>query len=185
MGLVVTRGRALRMVTLAIVTTFAAASVAGAGTAKPKRIKRDEACTIVTTRQVEKAFGGPVAEGVEQEVVLSCTYLVGTDPLAEPGGSFAAQQLFPSILNTTDSAKAAVEDAHAIAVVTEDDLRDVDDVGRAAYINSTRGEIVVQANKKYAFILIWSPESVVTPSTKAVEKKLIALAKDVVKRAPR
>src|SRR5688572_21929841 len=97
MGQVVTRRRAVRFATLPVVLVFAATNVARAATSRAKS-KRDEACTIVTTRQVEKAFGGPVAEGVEQEVVLSCTYLVGLDPLQPPGGSFAAQQLFPSIL---------------------------------------------------------------------------------------
>jgi len=172
----------------ALLMLFALLSTGVAVAASPskgKRVQRDKACTMVTERQVEKAFGSPVAEGVEQTVVLSCTYLVGVDPNQPPGGSFATQQLFPSILNTTDTAKQAVADSHAIDLIAEDDLREVEGVGRRAYFNATHGRIVVQATKKFAFVLIWSPESVDGRITKKQEKQLIKLAKDVVKRAPR
>ena len=173
-----------RVIVAAVVLVLAMGS--GLAAAVPAaRVKRDKACTMVTKKQVEKAFGGPVAEGVEQTVVLSCTYLVGTDPNTAPGGSFATQQLFPSILNTTDSAKAAIEDNHAIDLIAEDDLRDVDGVGRSAYMNSTRGRLTVQANKKFVFILVWSLGSKEGRIGKANEKKLIRLAKDIVKRAPK
>jgi len=173
-----------RVIAAAVVLVLAMGS--GLAAAAPAaRVTRDSACTMVTAKQVEKAFGGPVAEGVEQSVVLSCTYLVGTDPNTAPGGSFATQQLFPSILNTTKTAKAAIEDAHAIDLIAEDDLRDVDGVGKSAYIDQTQGRIVVQANKKFTFILIWSPASKITRIGKKAEKQLIKLAKNIVKRAPR
>jgi len=156
---------------------------------KDKRVQRDKACTMVTERQVEKALGGPVAEGVENAVVLTCTYVVGDDPTQRPGGEFATTQLFPSILNTTGTAKKAVQDAHAIDLLAEDDLREVEDVGRRAFFNATRGRLVVLANKKYAFVLNWTTPAVPnTPEgriSKKHEKALIRLAKAVVKRAPK
>ena len=177
--------RARRILAGISVVAVAIGLTASAVAAKGPRIQRDKACTMVTKKQVQKAFGSPVADGVEQTVVLSCTFLVGTDPNAEPGGSFATQQLFPSILNTTESAKAAIEDSHAIDLLAEDDLRDVDGVGKSAYMNSTRGRLTVQATKKYAFVVVWSIASKEGPIGKANEKKLIRLAKDIVKRAPK
>lgn len=173
-----------RLVALLALSTLVTAISAGEAVAKGPRVQRDKACTMVTTKQVEKAFGSPVADGVEQTVVLSCTYLVGTDPNTAPGGSFATQQLFPSILNTTHTAKAAIEDSHAIDLLAEDDLHDVD-VGKSAYMNSTRGRLTVQATKKFAFIVVWSIASKEGPIGKKNEKKLIRLAKDIVKRAPK
>lgn len=177
--------RALRTVAIAIGLAFVTVTTAAAAPAKAPRVTRDKPCTMLTTKQVAKAFGNPTAEGVEQSVVLSCTWLVGTDPNALPGGSFATQQLFPSILNTTHSAKGAIEDSHAIDLLAEDDLHDVDGVGRSAYMNSTRGRLNVQATKKFAFIVVWSPASKEGPIGKKNEKKLIRLAKDIVKRAPK
>ena len=176
--------RALRTIALTACVSLAMTGSALAGTSG-KRVTRDKACTMVTTKQVEKAFGGPVAEGVENAVVLACTYIVGEDRTQPPGGEFATQQLFPSILNTTDSAKEAVEDAHAIDVLAEHDLEDVDKLGRYAYYNATEGRIVVQATKKFAFVLNWSPGSQEGPLSKKHKKALIRLAKDVAKRAPK
>lgn len=169
----------------AVLVASSALAAAGGAATVAKRVSPNKACTMVTVRQVEKAFGGPVAPGVEAPAVLSCTYLVGADPAQAPGGSFATQQLFPSFVNTTDTAKAAIEDAHAIDSLANDDLRDVDGVGKYAYFNATKGFVVVQASKKFAFVLTWNPGSVPGPISKREQKKLVALAKDVTKRAPR
>ena len=178
-----------RLGALLMLSSLLSTGVALAAPSKGKRVQRDKACTMVTERQVEKAFGSPVAEGVENAVVLTCTYVVGEDPTQSPGGEFATTQLFPSILNTTGTAKKAVQDAHAIDLLAEDDLREVEDVGRRAFFNATRGRLVVLANKKYAFVLNWTTPAVPnTPEgriSKKHEQALTRLAKDIVKRAPR
>ena len=184
--------RALRTTALTACVSLLMTGTALAGKSG-KRVIRDKACTMVTTRQVEKAFGGPVAEGVENAVVLACTYIVGEDRTQAPGGEFATQQLFPSILNTTDTAKEAIEDARSIDVLAEHDLEDVDGVGRYAYYDATDGRIMVQATKKFAFVLNWTTPAPATPQpgqpegrlSKKHKKALIRLAKDVVKRAPK
>jgi hypothetical protein len=163
-------------------STFAGVGAARGAT---KRIKPEQPCTIVTKSQIEKAFGGPVADPTEGGVLLVCSWRVGTDPSTPPGGAFHARQVFPNIINTSPNAKAAIEDERAIDSLSDNDLRDVDNVGRSAYLNATTGEITVQANKRYVFEIAWNPGGLPATLNAKQEKALVKLAKSIVKRAPK
>jgi hypothetical protein len=161
----------------------------GAGAApKPKgpEIVLGTGCSIVATSQIEESFGEPVlflpVHGVGD---FDCLYDVGVDATAPPGGRFMMIQEFPSYFEEGQpTARLAVEDRRAIDTLSEQETVDVDKLGITAYLNRTTGTIVVAATKKYAFSLQWDPAGR-DGITKAERKKLIALAKDVVKRAPR
>ena len=63
---------------------------------------------------------------------------------------------------------------------------DVEHLGVSAYVDLTRGVLVVAANKRYAFSVAWHPASVTYGKiTNGEAKKLIKLAKDIVKRVPK
>jgi hypothetical protein len=178
-----TRTIAVVVLTGVLIASTSAGIAAASNAAK--RITPEEPCTIFTTKQIEKAFGGPVSEGSGRRDLLICAWEVGIDPNAKPGGRFYAKQVYPNIINTSPTAKAAIEDERAIDSISNDDVRDVDKIGKNAYFNASKGAITVQVNKKYVFQIIWNPGSVSGPISAKDEKTLRKLAKSVVKRAPR
>jgi hypothetical protein len=185
--------RSLRITATVVVAALAAttgATTAGAavdvkGNKGPK-IKLNDACTILSTKQVVKAFGGPAKPKVPLVGGQDCNYPVGVDPNTPPGGTLATEQLFPNLLAPVSDAQAAVEDTHAIDTLSKDNLADVNHLGLEAYINYTKGVLLVAARKKYAFSISWHPASVTHGTITVAEgRKLIKLAKDIVKRAPK
>ena len=68
--------------------------------------------------------------------------------------------------------------------MSDDILSDVEGVGKAAYVNRTKGTITVLATKKYAFTLQWARAGDVE-MTDADRTKLTSLAKNVVARVNR
>jgi hypothetical protein len=160
--------------------------LAGADVAAKKspRATINNPCTLLTIKQVQKQFGGPIAPPTLDQVYLSCHYLVGTNP-AVAGGTLSVVQLFPNYLQKSSStAKSAFEDEHAIDMLSNNILADVNGVGRDAYMNLTKGTLVVLATKNFLITLSWAP----TPARKLNARdirKLKALAKIAVPRSPR
>jgi len=162
-----------------------AGAVPGAAETPSKRIAVDDACTIVSRRGVERAFGRPATEGARSADRLACQYGVGTDPSEPPGGTVTATHLFPNYFVPVSTARAAVEDRHAIDTLSGHRLADVFRVGRSAYLDETTGDLVVLATKRYAFILRWEPAPPGTQTVPRDERKLEELARGAVARAPR
>lgn len=183
--------RSLRNTATVLVAAVAIASsgiAAGAAVdtkgVKGPKIKINDACTILSPKQVAKAFGGPAKPKVSLIGGQDCNYPVGVDPNTLPGGTLSTEQLFPNLLAPVSDAPAAVEDTHAIDTLSGDQLTDVTHLGIEAYINYTKGILLVAAKKKYAFSVTWHPASVTHGTITVAEgKKLITLAKDIVKRA--
>ena len=95
----------------------------------------------------------------------------------------AANQVYPFITGRS-SAQAAIEDERAYADLADDSIKDIDNLGQAAYFNSTVGQLVVQATKKLVFYLSWVGAG--TAKTSAGDlKRLIKVAQGVVARSPR
>jgi hypothetical protein len=158
-------------------------AVAG-GTAKPKVDVKDP-CTLVSVKKVRKAFGKPVEAALLSSLggATICEAKVGADPAQPPGGIYHAEQYFPNFLVDFPTATAAVEDRRAFDTLSDNDTVDVNRVGRKAYLNRTTRTLVVAATKKFGFSLTWLAAGE-TALSRSDEKKLIALAKDVVNRAP-
>jgi hypothetical protein len=152
------------------------------GEVAAKKAKLNQPCTFLSRKEVAKQFGSPVADPTLDAAYLSCKYVVGADAQA-PGGTLAAVQLWPNYLQHTNSAKAAYEDEHAVDTLAQNVLSDVDGLGRGAYMNLTKGTLVVLATKKFMFTLTWTPAPA-TPLTAREIKKLTTLAKLVVPRSP-
>jgi len=186
-------GRSLRITATVVVAAVAAASGAATASAvvdakaiKGPKIKINDACTILSVKQVVKAFGGPALPKVSLIGGQDCNYPVGVDPKVLPGGTLSTEQLYPNLLAPVNNAPAAVEDTHAIDTLSGDNLADVNHLGLEAYINYTKGVLLVAAKKKYAFSVTWHPASTTHGVITVAEgKKLIKLAKDIVKRAPK
>jgi hypothetical protein len=173
---------------LGAITAFAliaAPASAGVNTgSQGTRIKSAHACTMLRTPEV-KVFGTPVKTAINPYLKnAQCDGVVGADPKQPPGGSLWAFQNFPSFVDAFDSSRAALEDQHAEDQLSNDLLEDVSGVGRQAYLNRTKRTVVVAASKKFAFTLGWVRAGEASLS-KADEKKLLTLAKDVVSRSPK
>ncbi len=182
--------RSTRHLSGTIAALLLATAVWGSGSAtavvaaKPKG-KIDRPCTLLDAATVKKAFGGPVADPVEDDVFASCTFAVGDDPTQAPGGLVSVVQLFPSFSQALPTAKTAFQDQHAIDVLSNFELSDVNGLGLGAYMNLTTGTLVVLASKKFELSVSWQPGSITTTVTKQDQQKLVQLAKQAVKRAPR
>jgi hypothetical protein len=171
-----------------LVVTLASADIArGATTVKhPSPVKLNHGCSITTPQKIGQRFGKPVVEiGFHILGTYDCLWYVGIDQTQPPGGEFQAVQLYPSNVNPWPRPSAAYEDEHAVDALSTDQLQDVAKLGVQAYVDFASGKLVVQASKKYVFYLAWRPAPDGTPITNADKRSLIALAKDVVKRAPK
>lgn len=147
------------------------------------KVAANDACTIVTPKQAAR-FGKPVAAAVPGPANLDCKFGVGADPAAAPGGTLTALILYPNQFAAhVDNAQLGVEDQHAIDQLSSQEVEDVSGLGTSAYFNTTKGEVVFAPNKKLGIILNWAPAPAGTVMSARDHKKLIALAKDVVKRA--
>ena len=95
----------------------------------------------------------------------------------------AANQVYPFITGRS-SAQAAIEDERAYSDLAGDAIKDVDNLGQAAYFNSTAGQLLVQATKKLVFSLGWVRAGA-TKTSAGDLKRLIKVAQGVVARSPR
>jgi len=171
-----TRAAAL---TAAVVAALTLVPVGIAGAAKD--ITLDDACTIATTKQIRAAFGRPVSTGEALQGGFACRYVVG-DPAA-PTGTFTAIQFYPNVLaSDAPSAPLQVEDTRAIDQLSGHTLRDVD-LGKAAYLNSTKRDLTVAFDRDFGIVLNWTDTRPGELSAKDA-KKLIAIAKQIAKRVP-
>jgi hypothetical protein len=176
--------RALGSVLGAITALALIAAPAGAtvGT-KTTPVKLGSACTMLRTPKV-KAFGSPVKISVSAFLHEGgCDGFVGVDSAQPPGGKLGAFQIYPAVDRSFATPRAAVEDQHAVDQLSQDALEDVSGVGLSAYLNRTKGTLVV-ATKKLAFGVTWIRAGT-TDLSPADQKKLLALAKDIVKRSPK
>jgi hypothetical protein len=163
---------------------FAAAAPARVPLAKGPKIKRTEACTVLSADQA-KTLGQPVV--VSENDFLGpydCDFLIGADPSQAPGGRLSVIILYPFYGPDFPNAVSALQDQYATDALSEHDLRDVDGIGVSAFFDETGGSIKVAATKKFAFALTWRPANVDGALTAPVRKKLVKLAKNIVKRAP-
>ena len=163
------------------------ASASSPTRAKP-RLKIDDPCSMLTRKQIGAKFGKPVVQGapeVDFAGPYDCGYHVGNDFAVPPGGTFIAAQVYPSLFDSTGSSRDAVDDLRAVDGAGGNELSDVNKLGRSAFVNYTTGTLVVDVSKKFAFSLSWRPAPADTPISDKDAKKLVALAKDIVDRAPR
>jgi hypothetical protein len=178
--------RILHLVLAVALASGIAGATAGSALAKAKpKGKVDDPCTLLDASKVGKVFGGPVAEPKLDTVFVSCTFEVGDDPTQSPGGSVAVAQLFPHFGQALPTATEAFQDQHAIDVLSNFELADIEGLGRDAYMNLTNGTLVVLATKKFEFSVSWSPASVASHVATKDQKKLVKLAKQIVTRAPK
>jgi hypothetical protein len=177
------RGLGLMLGAITAVALIAAPAGANVGT-KTTRVKLGHACTMLQTPKV-KAFGSPVAIAVSPFLHdVGCEGSIGADPAQPPGGRMTAYQNYPSLDRSFDNARAAIEDQHAVDLLSKNVLEDVPNLGTSAYLNRTNGTLVVAATKKLAFTVGWNRAGT-TSLSPADQKKLLALAKDIVKRSPK
>lgn len=162
-------------------TVLFAALAASVAAAKPTG-EVDQPCTLVTVQQIEKGFGGPVAEPIFNETFVVCDYHVG-DITQPPGGIATVAQLFPGFAQTQATPKAAFVDQRAVDQLSEYELVAVNGVGKNAYLNLTTGTIVFQT-KAMLLAIQWQPGSTPTEPDKPDQKQLIKLAKLAAKNAP-
>jgi hypothetical protein len=165
---------------LALIALPAGATVG----AKTAPVKLGHACTMLRTPKV-KAFGSPIKISVS--VYLhdgGCDGFVGADPAQPPGGHLITVQIYPAADRSFVNAQAAVADQHAVDSLSNNVLEDVSNLGTSAYLNRTTGTFVVAASKKLTFSVAWTRAGS-TALSSADEKKLLALAKDIVKRSPK
>jgi hypothetical protein len=170
---------------VSVLAGVVAVPIPGGAETTSKGIAADDPCTIVSRRLVGKTFGRPVTDGKRSADGVACYYAVGTEPSAPPGGAVTATVYFPNFLVHADTAAAAVEDRHAVDGLSGHQLADVFHVGRSAYLDETTGELVVLATKRYAFVLRWEPAPLGTAIGVSDTRKLRALARTAVERAPR
>ncbi len=168
-----------------VALTFSLSPAVAAKTAKGPRVKLGDACTLLSASEIGRQFGKPVVVLPDTGLVgkFGCTAEVGVDHTQPPGGIVAANQVYPFITGRS-SAQAAIEDERAYADLADDSIKDIDNLGQAAYFNSTVGQLVVQATKKLVFYLSWVGAG--TAKTSAGDlKRLIKVAQGVVARSPR
>ena len=168
-----------------VALTFSLSPAVAAKAAKGPRVKLGNACTLLSASEIGRQFGKPVVVLPDTGLVgkFGCTAEVGVDHTQPPGGIVAANQVYPFITGRS-SAQAAIEDERAYADLADDSIKDIDNLGQAAYFNSTVGQLVVQATKKLVFYLSWVGAG--TAKTSAGDlKRLIKVAQGVVARSPR
>ena len=168
-----------------VALAFSLSPAVAAKTAKGPRVKLGDACTLLSASEIGRQFGKPVVVLPDTGLVgkFGCTAEVGVDHTQPPGGIVAANQVYPFITGRS-SAQAAIEDERAYADLADDSIKDIDNLGQAAYFNSTVGQLVVQATKKLVFYLSWVGAG--TAKTSAGDlKRLIKVAQGVVARSPR
>jgi hypothetical protein len=176
-------GYALGAITALALIALPAGATVGTKT-KTTPVKLGHACTMLRTPKV-KAFGSPIKVSVS--VYLhdgGCDGFVGADPAQPPGGHLITVQIYPAADRSFANAQAAVADQHAVDSLSNNVLEDVSGLGTSAYLNRTTGTFVVAATKKLTFSVAWTRAGS-TALSSADEKKLLALAKDIVKRAPK
>jgi hypothetical protein len=176
----------VRRTTTFIATALVTATALGMSApafAKAAPIAVNDACTVVTPKQAAK-FGKPVAAAVPGPANLKCQLGVGKDPAAAPGGTLTTLILYPNVFAAhVANAQLGVEDQYAIDQISNQELEDVSGLGTSAYFNATKGEVVFAPNKKLGIILNWGPAPAGTKMSARDRKQLIALAKEVAKRA--
>ena len=177
-------GRSLvRAVT--VVVAFATPLGVAAAQRDPK-LPLGEACDILTERDIEKAFGGPVTLVLYDPLGLyDCIRKRGEGSTVPGGGQFQFIQLFPGLPVGPSNARDIVDDQRAFDALANAELVDLDGLGRQAYVNRTEGSLVVAATKKYAFKLTWTDDDPTAGLTRRDEKKLIKIARKLIKRAPK
>ena len=164
----------------------ASAEIAAAKKVKGPKVVLNDACTLLWSKRIDKALGGPVVvmPGTTFAGPTGCVAAIGDDPAAAPGGTIQAYQEYPTLLSGLENARAALEDRRAGDSLSNDTVNDVDGVGIAAYFNDTKRAITVLATKKYTFTMQWERSGDV--AIRASDRKaLIALAKDAVARFTR
>jgi hypothetical protein len=163
-------------------TVFATGATASAPSGK---ISPTDACTIVTAKQIAR-FAKPVGTPTQGPAKLDCKFPLGQDPAAAPGGAFTALVLYPNpFAAKVANAQAGLEDQFAIDKLSSQTVEDVSGLGTSAFFNRTNGYVAFAPNKKLGVILRWEPAPTGTPMTQRDRQKLIALAKDVTRRANR
>jgi hypothetical protein len=150
------------------------AAAAPAAAQKAPKFKKNDACTLLTDRKVEKALDQPIAGRSYFFGKLTCDYTLGD--AAAPAAVFSAAQLYPSLFDTP-GARHDFEDQLAVERLSDDQISEVYKLGEQAYVNRTKGKVSVLANKKYAFELAWKPNPAGTAITSADVKALKKLAK--------
>lgn len=150
------------------------AATVPAGAQQTPKFKKNDACTLLTNPQVQKAFDAPIAGTAYFFGKLTCDYTLGD--AAAPVGVFSAAQLYPSLFKTP-GARHDFEDQLAVEQLSDNVIDEVEGIGDQAFVNRTKGKISVLANKKLAYELIWKPNPAGTPITNADVKALKKLAK--------
>ena len=168
-----------------VALAFSLSPAVAAKTSKGPRVKLGDACTLLSASEIGRQFGKPVVVLPDTGLVgkFGCTAEVGVDHTQPPGGIVAANQVYPFITGRS-SAQAAIEDERAYADLADDSIKDIDNLGQAAYFNSTVGQLVVQATKKLVFYLSWVGAGA-TKTSAGDLKRLIKVAQGVVARSPR
>jgi hypothetical protein len=171
----------------AVLAGVVAGSMPGVAETASKGIAVDDACTIVSRRDLEKAFGVPATGGTPSAQRLSCQFGVGVGGTRgeSPDGVITASHLFPNFYQRSATARAAVEDRHAIDALSGHQLDDVFRVGRSAYLDKTTGDLVVLATRRFAFVLRWEPAQPGSRNSSRDTRALKQLARAAVARAPR
>ncbi len=170
------------------VTASLALVISSAGAAAPgkeAKVKLNDACTFISVRDVGRQFGKPVTVVPGAGILgkYGCIATVGSDSAVAPGGIFYVEQVFPYAFSNRPNAGAALEDDRAYDASAGDDIKDVDGLGKAAYLDRTSRRLVVQATNKLVFSLRWDGAGT-TKITAVVQKRLIKVARGIVTRSP-
>ncbi len=169
-----------------VALAFSLPPAVAAKTAKGPRVKLGDACTLLSASEIGRQFGKPavVIPGTGLIGKFGCTAEVGVDHTQPPGGIVTANQVYPFALGGRASAQAAFEDERVYSDLAGDAIKDIDNLGQAAYFNSTTGQLLVQATKKLVFSLGWTRAGA-TKTSAGDLKRLIKVARSVVARSPR
>lgn len=169
-----------------VALTFSLSPAVAAKAAQGPRVKLGNACTLLSASEIGRQFGKPVVVIPGTGIIgkFGCSAEVGVDHTQPPGGIIASNQVYPFGLSGRASAQAAFEDERAYSDLAGDAIKDVDNLGQAAYFNSTAGQLLVQATKKLVFSLGWVGAGA-TKTSAGDLKRLIKVAQGVVARSPR
>ena len=187
MEIVLSRSSRLAIVAGAVVIATLTTALTG-GTALAKKggpkLKLGDACSFVTTKDIT-TFGKPVKLlPIHFVGTFDCVWDVAGGP-DKGGGRFQTFQLFPNYVVDFNSAHAAFVDERSIDSLANARLVDRYDVGKAAFVNYTSGQITVEVSPKFAFTLLWVDADPKADLRERDVKKLVSVAKKVVQRGPK
>lgn len=175
----------LGLISAVVLSTSASATVRDA---KAPRFNQKDACSLPTTKDIKRLFGGAVTV-LSSEPNPKTICLFGVAPEGDrPGGELW------SVVDWRRGDDRPSRDAYdAVARAVDPDIaggltvEELAGLGKQAYLYPNDGSLFVVVNKDFAFHLFWDPnddsQQPVSSGTAKDTRALLDLARTIVKRA--